>query len=106
MAQPKKKPPLTVEEANRQNRLLQKKRAGTAGGGTAADRARIAGRGGGLTGMAKKAKASRRALRPTAKTDAHVQEYFRWKRGPNPGQNLFFKPRCSCKKVVGLPRKC
>lgn len=78
MSQHKRKPPtLTIEEAKRRNKLLQQKRAG--GEGSAADRARIAGRGGGLAGMAKKAKASRQALRPTAKADAHVQEYFRWK---------------------------
>ena len=75
---PQQKPPLSIEEAKRRNKLLQQKRAGTSGG-TAADRARVAGRGGGLTGMADKAKASRQALRPTAKADAHVQEYYRWK---------------------------
>ena len=74
---PKRKPPLTIEEAKRRNKRLQEKRAGTAGGATAMDRAKAAGTPGGFMAAAKREKARRRGL--ASRNDAHVQDYYRWK---------------------------
>jgi hypothetical protein len=73
----KPKPVLPPGTAEKRQEWAAKEKARVQGTGSGADRARVAGRGGALAGIAKRTKVARRAA--AKKNDAHVQDYYRWK---------------------------